>query len=423
MDGQRIIFHVDVNSAFLSWEAAYRIHHLGGSVDLRGIPSAVCGDAALRHGIVLAKSIPARAYGIQTGMTVGEAVQRCPKLYKVPPNYSLYQKCSDAFLDILREYTPGVEVYSIDEAFLDMTETAELFGGWAEASQVIRRRVEEELGFTVNIGISINKVLAKMAGEREKPNRIHTLFPEEIEKKLWPLPVSELFMAGPSSARRLYGLGIRTIGELAAAEPEMLREHLGKQGEVLRAFANGRDISEVTEAPPPQKGYGNSTTVCFDVTKSSEARLVLLGLSETLSARLREADVRAELLSVEMKSWDFHVQSHQRRLNNPTNITKEIYRYACGIFEELWDGYTPVRHIGIYAGRLREGETARQQMLFDREDYGKLECADRMTDEIRERYGTDAVKRAVFLKGPVDHMSGGISREKWKVDYRKIRVD
>ena len=181
---ERTIFHVDVNSAFLSWEAAYRIHHLGGTLDLRCIPSAIGGDISMRHGIILAKSIPAKKYGIQTGMTVVEARQKCHDLYLAPPNYGLYQRCSSAFLKILREYTPDVEVYSIDEAFLDMTKTLSLFGSAVDVANEIRNRIREELGFTVNVGVSSNKLLAKMAGELKKPDRTHTLYPDEIKSKM-----------------------------------------------------------------------------------------------------------------------------------------------------------------------------------------------------------------------------------------------
>lgn len=190
-----LVFHVDVNSAFLSWEAAYRLHHLGGRLDIREIPSAVSGDMAARHGIILAKSMSAKRYGITTGMPVVEASRRCPGLYMVPPNYDLYQKCSRAFLNILREYSPQVEQYSIDEAFMDMTSTVGMFGhDPVKVAEEIKNRIKRELGFTVNIGVASNKLLAKMAGELKKPDLVHTMFAEEIPGKLWPLPVSELFL-------------------------------------------------------------------------------------------------------------------------------------------------------------------------------------------------------------------------------------
>lgn len=418
----RVIFHIDVNSAYLSWEAAYRLHHLGGTQDLRLIPSAVSGDVAARHGIILAKSIPAKRYGIYTGMTVAEARGKCPFLVMVPPNYSLYQRCSEAFLKILREYTPEVEQYSIDEAFMDMTGSIKLFGEPEAVADEIRKRIREELGFTVNVGVSCNKMLAKMAGDLKKPDRVHTLFPEEIQKKMWPLPVSELFFVGAATTRKLWSLGIRTIGELAGSDPDFLKAVFRKHGEVIWAFANGLDFSVVEAVPPPQKGYGNSTTIPFDIKDASTAKMVLLALAETVAARLRENHVRAELLSVGIKSYDFSYASHQRVLPVPTDITCEIHRYACGLFEELWDQKTAIRHLGIHTGRLREGEAVRQMNLFDHTDYGKLEKLDGAVDTIRRKYGIDAVKRAAFARSPIDHMSGGISREKREVNYEELEI-
>lgn len=425
----RTIFHVDVNSAFLSWEAAYRVHHLGGRLDLRNIPSAVGGSTEMRHGIILAKSMPAKKYKIQTGMTVIEAQRNCPDLYLVPPNYSLYQRCSEAFLKVLREYTPDVEVYSIDEAFLDMSETLHLYGSAVECADQIRNRIKEELGFTVNIGISDNKLLAKMAGDLIKPDRTITLYPDEIKEKMWPLPVSDLFFCGRASAKKLHSLGIETIGELAAADPEILKKHMKKQGQVLWAFANGYDNSSVVSDPPPQKGYGNSTTTPFDVTDAGTAKKVLLGLSETVAARLRKHHMKAGLISVGIRNFQLQHAGHQMVLDTPTNITIEIYHTACRLFDEAWNPPIPIRQLGIHTGRLYDSDCPRQASLFDRTDYERLERLDAYVDQIRGRYGNDSLIRAIFLEkdGPegaraIDHMEGGVSREKRTVDYSKQKI-
>lgn len=428
---EKLIFHVDVNSAFLSWEAAYRLHHLGGTLDLRTIPSAISGNIAMRHGIILAKSLPAKKYGIYTGMSVVEALERCPELMTAPPNYSLYEKCSHAFLDILREYTPDVEIYSIDEAFMDMTETVHLFGTPRETACAIKDRIREELGFTVNIGISVNKLLAKMAGELKKPDLVHTMFPGEIAEKMWPLPVEELFFAGRATTKKLHVMGIYTIGELAKADRELLRCHLKQQGETVWNFANGIDFSEVIAEAPPQKGYGNSTTTPFDVEDAGTARLVLLALAETVASRLRENQAEAEIISVGIKSSALKYASHQMILTNPTNITWEIYQYACELLDRLWDKETPIRQMGIHTSRLSQETGNRQLDLFDNTDYIKLEKLDRTIDTIRRRYGIDAVKRAVFISDTarghpgaraLDHMEGGISREKRVVDYSRLVI-
>ncbi|MDD3140764.1 MAG: DNA polymerase IV, partial [Lachnospiraceae bacterium] len=224
----KIIFHIDVNSAFLSWEAVYRLRFLNARIDLRDIPSAIGGDMAMRHGIILAKSIPAKKYGIKTGETLMEARQKCPNLLIAPPNYGLYEQCSKAFMDILKEYSPTVEQYSIDEAYVDMSGMESLLGNPEQAAEDLKNRIARELGFTVNIGISENKLLAKMASDFQKPHRVHTLYPEEIPEKMWKLPVSDLFFVGRATTRKLIQLGIQTIGQLAQADPTLLRFHLKK---------------------------------------------------------------------------------------------------------------------------------------------------------------------------------------------------
>ena len=402
---EKVIFHIDVNSAFLSWEAVYRLQR-GETPDLREIPSAVGGDREKRRGVILAKSLPAKKFGVKTGESIAEALRKCPELTVVPGNHVLYEKCSKAFMDILREYTPDVEQYSIDEAFLDMTGTQALFGPPLAVAHVIKDRIREELGFTVNVGISTNKLLAKMASDFKKPDLVHTLFPEEIEKKMWPLPVGDLFSVGRATARELEKLGIRTIGDLAKYDPLVLNQHLKKQGEFIWRLANGIDSSLVESEPAANKGYGNSTTIAFDVTDAGTAKIVLLGLAETVAARLRNHQVKAEVVSVGIRTHDLQHYSHQAVLDSPTNITQELYREAARLFDEMWDG-TPIRQLGIQTGRLSEQAPARQMKLFDTTDYEKLERLDQAVDKIRKRFGTDAVKRASFVaEEKLDHMPG-----------------
>lgn len=420
--GDRVIFHIDVNSAFLSWEAVYRLKHLGAALDLRTVPSAVGGDIAKRHGIILAKSIPAKQYGVSTGEPVTDALRKCPGLLLVPPNYGLYEKSSAAFMGILRKYSDVVEQYSIDEAFVDMTGTAHLFGGPVMAANAIKDEIFHTLGFTVNVGVSSNKLLAKMAGDFKKPNLVHTLFPEEIPEKLWPLPVRELFFVGRASEKKLKTLGIRTIGELAHTDVGILRSVLKKHGEVIWEFANGRDVAVVEPEPVDNKGYGNSTTIAFDVTDAETAKMVLLSLTETVARRLRKDGAQAELAAVGIRFYDLTYASHQCVLPAATDITEEIHRAVCRLFDELWDG-TPIRHLSVHTGRVVRSETGRQLSLFDSVDYEKLEKLDRCVDSIRERFGADAVMRASFLgQERIDHMSGGVSREKRTVDYSKEKV-
>lgn len=420
---RKIIFHIDVNSAFLSWEAAYRIRHLGGSLDLRTIPSAVGGDISRRHGIILARSIPAKKYGVQTGEPVTDAMRKCPELKLVPPNYGLYEKNSKAFMEILKKYTDKIEQYSIDEAFMDMTGTTLLFGSPVIAATSIKDEIKRTLGFTVNVGISDKKLLAKMASDFKKPDLVHTLFTEDIQKKMWPLPVRDLFFVGSASEKKLHSIGIRTIGDLANADLAALKAVLKKHGEIIRNFANGQDVSFVESEPADNKGYGNSTTIAFDVTDAACARLVLLSLAETVGRRLRKDGARIETVSVSIRFHDLNTVSHQSVLPAATNITKEIFDTACRLFDELWDG-TPIRHLGIHTSRASMDDAARQLSLFDTTDYEKLEKLDRAVDSIREKFGSDALLRASFLnQNKIDHMNGGISREKRTVDYTKELVE
>lgn len=418
---KRVVFHVDVNSAYLSWEAVYRLTHLDGTLDLRTIPSAVGGDVAKRRGIILAKSLPAKKYGVRTGETIVEARKKCPDLMLVPPHYGLYERASEALIQILKEYSPQVEQFSIDEAFLDMTGMEKMFGKPETAAAALRDRIREELGFTVNIGVAENKLLAKMASDFEKPDKVHTLFKEEISVKMWPLPVRDLFLVGHATERKLDQLGIHTIGELAGTDVRTLRSHLKKHGEIIWNFANGRDVSLVEAEPAENKGYGNSTTIAFDVTDDITAKRVLLSLAETVAARLRQDGKKAELISVSIKDSNLHTVSHQMQLSTASDITMEIYLAACRLFDELWD-QSPIRHLGIHAGRLG-GNAARQLNIFDKTDYEKLEKLDAALDDIRRHHGQDAVMRASFLKSPVDHMSGGVSREKRTVDYTKEKIE
>ncbi|MCR5005059.1 MAG: DNA polymerase IV [Clostridiales bacterium] len=395
----RIIFHIDVNSAFLSWEAVYRLHHLGAQEDLRQQVSAVGGDQSKRHGIILAKSIPAKQYHIQTGESIKAALEKCPELILVRPNYELYKRCSRAFMDILREYSPVVEPYSIDEAFVDMTGTRFLWGDPVTAAHTIRKRISGELGFTVNIGISSNKLLAKIASDFTKPDRVHTLFPEEIPDKLWPLPVGDMLFCGQSTVKRLHRIGIYTIGELAAADPHMLQVHLGKQGFYLWGSAHGTDLSQVTVEAAPNKGYGNSTTMSMDITDAGEARLVLLTLAEKVGQRLRADEAKAQVVDVTIRDTDLVFTNHQMRLPHPTNITQELYTSACTLFEELWDG-RPIRHLGIHTSQVIYGDADRQigleDDLFHEE---RQEQMDRTVDRIRHKYGQNAVQRAAVTEG------------------------
>ena len=284
---QRIIFHIDVNSAYLSWEAVHRLQH-GDPLDLRTVPSVVGGDPVTRHGIVLTKSIPAKKFNIQTGESIFSASAKCPDLIIVRPNYSLYMQCSKAFGDILREYSPLIEQYSIDEYFVDFSNMERLYKDPVKAAYTIKDRIKEELGFTVNVGISNNKNLAKMASELKKPDMVHTIFPDEIAEKMWVLPIEELFMVGRATAKKLRSRAINTIGDLAHFDPKIIKLFLMSHGMLVWNYANGIEGSPVRENRRPMiKGIGNSTTIAFDVEDKGTAHLVLLSFDRDCRSKVK----------------------------------------------------------------------------------------------------------------------------------------
>ena len=388
----RVIFHVDVNSAYLSWEA---IEHLkeGATEDYRTMLVAVGGDMENRHGIILAKSIPTKPYGVTTGEPVVNALRKCPNLLLIPPHRDIYQNYSKQLMNILHEYTDKLEQFSIDEAFLDMTGTQLLFGPPIEAANTIRERIYNELGFTVNIGISSNKLLAKMASDFTKPNKTHTLFPEEIPTKMWPLPVGDLFFVGKSSAQKLSSLGIKTIYDLAHADKDMLTNYFKKGGISMWRSANGLDDSEVVTEYEDPKGYSHETTISYDVTDADIAKKILRDLTERVCIRVREDNVKAECVSVHFKFNDLSRGSKQCMLPAATNITDEIYEYVCKLFDEKWDG-TPIRLLGVQVSNMVSGDSFRQMSLFDNTDYEKLEKLDHALDSINKKFGLGSVKRA-----------------------------
>ncbi len=409
---QRVIFHVDANSAFLSWSAAYRVKVLGESEDLRDIPSVVAGDKENRQGVILARSTPAKKFGVQTGEPLFQALEKCPSLKVIPPDYGLYVEASRHFVQMLRQFSPVVEQYSIDEAWVDMTGTENLWGAPRLAAEQMRKRIWEELGFTVNVGISSNKLLAKMAGDFEKPNKVHTLFPEEIEAKMWPLPVRDLFLVGAATERKLKMFGIYTIGDLARADLKLLRKRLGKHGETIWHFANGRNADAVQPDPAENKGYGNSVTTPTDIEDRAHAHRVLLSLCETVASRMRQDGKCGSCIMVHLRTADFLQFSHQRLINGATNVTAELYEEACRVFDEAWEPQIPLRQLGVQVSRLSD-EPYRQFDLFSGvtpQQYEKKLRLDETVDALRDKYGEEAIHRAKFTKDPGAHMSGGLDK-------------
>ncbi|GAB1476428.1 DNA polymerase IV [Bacillota bacterium] len=355
------------------------------------VPSAIGGDREKRTGVILAKSIPAKRFNIITGEPVALALRKCPNLFLARPDFQLYERNSKAFMDICRKYTPVVEKYSIDECFMDISGMGKIFTDPAEAAKELKDEIWNTLGFTVNVGISSKKILAKMASDFEKPGKVHTLYPEEIESKLWPLPVRALFTVGKAAEERLKRINISNIGELAKADIRLIQATIGeKAGRQIHEYANGIDDSPVLSEADEAKGFSCSTTLSEDVVASEEAYKILLSLTDTATSRMRAEGVKAYCVSVTVRSSDFKDKSHQRALNEPTDITTQIYNLSKNLFDELWDGRTPLRLLGVSLTDLtKEGEI--QQTLFrDREKERQREL-DKAMDNIRSKYGSDKV--------------------------------
>ena len=418
----RSVLHIDVNSAYLSWTAVELLKN-GHPEDIRRTNAAIAGDREQRRGIILAKSESAKRAGVRTAMTVSEALRLCPDLRLYPPDPPLYAVYSDRLYELLSEYSDVIERFSVDECFLDYTGSEKLFGPPAEAAFAISRRVREELGFTVNIGVAQNKFLAKMASEREKPDRVHTLFPEEIEEKMWPLPLREMFGVGRSTENALSRLGLVTIGDVARADLRLLKRELKPAlGQLLWDRANGIDDAPVVPAAERElKSIGHSTTTARDVTDEAEALRILLQLSERVGIRLRRAERLAGGVSVELKNADFTVYRHQRKLARTIETTTEIYGQAREIFREMWRG-DALRLLGVSVFALSGGNAEnesirvsglpRQLSLFDALDPGAespsgppgqndgapaARALEEAQDRIRSRFGKKAITRGTLL--------------------------
>lgn len=398
---ERIIFHIDVNSAFLSWTALQLLEE-GSEIDLRLVPSIIGGDTEKRHGVVLAKSVPAKTYQIVTGEPVVNAYRKYPNLIMASPDHNMYSRRSKQFVSYLQSLCPDIEQASIDECYMDFTGIAHLYDSPEAAAHQIKDEIYRRFGFTVNVGISDKKVLAKMASDFKKPNLVHTLYTHEIQSKMWPLPVSSLFMCGKSSVQALRNLGILTIGDLATCDLNILKVNLKSHGTTLWEYANGIDDSEVYTQKARPKGVGNSTTLSQDVVTREEACKVLLSLSESVGQRLRHSKEQAYVVCTEIKYNDFQSVSHQMVLNSPTASDEQIYQTATTLFDELWDN-RPIRLLGIRTSKLVPAGEPVQLTLFDLPEQTvspKQEKLDAALDSIRSKFGQGAVMRGSLLSKP-----------------------
>ena len=398
-------FHIDVNSAYLSWEASYRIQQ-GSALDLRKIPAVVGGDEKQRRGIVLAKSIPAKAFDIKTGEPIRSALEKCPKLTIVPANFDRYLTASNALYDLVKNYSPYVQRFSVDEMFID-------YKGYQDPrdyADMIREDVKDTLGFTVNIGIGDNKLLAKVASDFQKPDMTHTLYKEELAEKLWPLPVGDLFMVGPKTEAKLQSRSIETIGQLANLDPDYIYNWLKKPGLLIWEYANGIENSKVTSALSPVKSIGNSTTAPFDIDNKEEAFKIILALSEMVGLRLRSINKKAYVASISIKYKDFSSHSKQKKLFTPISSSQSIFIEAKKLFLQAWTGQT-IRHLGVRVQDLSD-EDSQQLSFFNKE--GFPESLDNTIDSIRYKYGLKSIQRSVFLNSGIPPIIGGTQED---LDY------
>ena len=404
----RSIFHVDVNSAFLSWSALERIRKDPNAVDLRTIPFAVGGDIETRHGIITAKSIPAKAYQIETGEPVVKALAKCPNLVVVRSDFEAYRRYSSWLMRLLREYTLYVEQASIDEAYMDVTEMG---GAGISLAHEIRSRVKAELGFTVNVGVSTNKFLAKTASDFKKPDLVHTLYPDEIQEKLWPMPIGKLHGCGSATAGKLISIGINTIGDAAHTELPLLQSFLGnKMGAYIYERANGIDESEVHYEAREAKSYSNETTTAVDVTASNYevyAVPILKQLCEKVSGRLRKDGIYGSTVSVAVKTAGFKRHSRQTTLVNSTNDAGIVFSNAQKLMRDLLFSSNglfaegeALRLIGVGISNLDNGQNRQMEIsdwLVERKQQEKQRKLDEMMNSVRERYGEMAIMKGQHL--------------------------
>ena len=391
----RIILHVDVNNAFLSWTAIWMLHN-GYDKDIRERYAVIGGDQTERKGIVLAKSNLCKKKGVVTAEPIYSARRKCPYLDVYPPNFKVYKFFSDKMYEYLSTYTNVIERYSIDECFLDYTDSVNLFGDPIKVAYKIKDDIYNKFGFTVNVGIGNNKLLAKMASDFEKPNKVHTLFIHEIENKMHHLPVSDLFMIGKSSSKKLFDMGINTIGELAVFPYEKLIKNFKSMGKMMHEYANGIDNSPVHYEREAAKSISASTVRSYNYKDESKIKGVIRELSMDVGKKIRDNKMYADTIGVWIKYTYLDKISKQEKLNFSISTDEEIYNNAYRIFYKLWNKEDGIRSICVFISGL-SSDRKKQLSLFDIDDSTKYdnknnEKLQNAIDNIRSKYGNDIIK-------------------------------
>lgn len=389
----RIYFHIDVNNAFLSWEAIYLIQN-GEKIDIRNIESAIAGDPKKRTGVILAKSTKAKAMGVKTGEAIFQAKNKCPNLVLYPPHHEFYNLQSKRMKKLLENYSDVVEPYSVDEYFI---EYVPILGSYIHVANEIQNRIFNELGFTVNIGISDTKYLAKIASDFEKPNKIHTLFKSEIKEKLWPLKIEDMFLLGPKSAKKLREIGINTVGKLANTNIEILKSHLKSHGEELYNFAWGMDIDEKHEKKEVSKSVSHSKTSSYDLTDLDEIYNFILDIVNYTCIRLRHEKMKTKNISVTLKTNNFDVYSSSVTLDSPTDSTTEVFKICKRIFNDMYKK-EPLRLIGVNLSSL-ETYGSSQLNIFDTTNEKSCKI-DKTIDSLLDKFNDNGlITRGSLIKG------------------------
>lgn len=397
---ERIIFHIDVNNAFLSWTAIDLLKK-GSKVDLRETYAVIGGDEKTRNGIVLAKSPMAKKLGIVTAETLYSARRKCKFLRVYPPNFKLYQEMSNSLFKLLSEYSPDIEVASIDECYLDYGKVKKLYGDEVKFAYMLKERIKKELGFTVNIGIANNKLCAKMASDFSKPDKVHTLYKEEVKTKMWPLKIGELFGIGKSTSAKLQAIGIEKIEDLANYDSLKLSRYFKNQANHMINIANGIDESVVNSENIELKGIGHEFTLVEDVTNIEKLNKELFVLTEMVGKRLRKENKYAKVICVIIKDNFFKRKSHQRKLKNATNINSEIYNIAKEILKEFYNGEA-VRLIGLRLDELVVDNLYQTSLFEDVKKRDNETSIDKVIDDINKKLGKNAVSKASLINRKVN---------------------
>ena len=390
---KRIVMHIDVNNAFLSWTAIDLLNH-GSKYDIRNSYAVIGGDEEARRGIVLAKSMPAKKMGVVTAETLYSARKKCPSLRVYPPNYKWYQYMSNSLFELLKEYTPDIEIVSIDECYLEYTNVSKLYGDPIEFAKKIQKEINEKLKFTVNIGIAENKLCAKMASDFLKPNKIHTLFSNEIKEKMWPLPINKLFGIGKQTSKKLIALNIKTIADLANADPNFLYKYFKNQALRMIEIANGIDDSIVDSSISAPKGISNSTTLSHDVTNREELEKIIIAIADNVSLALRKEGKYASVVAVMLKDNFFKTTSHQKKLKNATDLTLEIRKTALELFREMYNGEA-IRLVGVRLDQLTDVLNHQVSLFENVEEREENKKLDETIDILKERFGNNIIKNGI----------------------------